>query len=75
LVLYLVVSSQIASVGDGASTVCKLPSSLEPVLKPPSVNLPFGALAILSVVLFLHSEGALQTEEIKKMTIKQKILT
>lgn len=39
------------------------------------VNLPFGAIAILSVVLFLHTKGAIKTEEAKHMTTKQKFLS
>lgn len=39
------------------------------------INLPFGALAIITVILFLHSEGALQTEESKNMTVRQKFFS
>jgi MFS family permease len=37
-------------------------------------NLPFGALTILIVSFLLHSEGALQTEEVKSMTLKQRFI-
>lgn len=38
------------------------------------VNLPFGALAIISVIFFLDSKGSLKTEAAKKLTLKQKFM-